>query len=181
VTLMKGSIAVESAPGSGSVFRVAVPLRSVDGDLAGRSGQPRTEPATLSGSVRVMLVDDDPVNRTIMEAALKDLGAEVLTAEGGEHALQRLAHDRVDLILMDCQMPGMDGFAVTRRWREREVELGRPRVPIVALTGETCPEIRQACIAAGMDDYLAKPVSRQDLTAMISRWTMATPVLDGPA
>lgn len=175
VTLMKGSIAVESAPGSGSLFRVAVPLRSVDRDPAQRPGPSHAEPAKLSGSVRVMLVEDDPVNRTIMEAALKDLGAHVLTAENGEHALDQLPLARVDLILMDCQMPGMDGFTVTRRWREREVELGRPRVPILALTGETCPEIRQACIAAGMDDYLAKPVSRKDLTAMMSHWTIEAP------
>lgn len=172
VTLMRGSIAVESAPGSGSLFRVTLPLRTVDGDPARRSAPPRALPGTLAGSVRVMLVEDDPVNRTIMEAALKHLGAQVLTAEDGQHALDQLPQARVDVVLMDCQMPGLDGFTVTRRWREREAELGRQRVAIIALTGETCPDIRQACIAAGMDDYLAKPVSAKDLAAMISHWTI---------
>ncbi|CAG1019929.1 two-component system, sensor histidine kinase [Burkholderiaceae bacterium] len=171
VTLMKGTIAVESAPGSGSLFRVAVPLRTVGAEATEGAPPPRTLPVELSGSVRVMLVEDDPVNRMIMEATLRDLGAQVLSAEGGQHALDQLPQARVDVILMDCQMAGMDGFTATRRWRERETELGCPRVPVIALTGDTHPEARQACIAAGMDDYLAKPVSASDLTAMIAHWT----------
>ena len=170
VNLMNGTITVESTPGSGTVFRVAVALRVVDAEARERSALPGTNSVTLSRSVRVMLVEDDPVNRTIMEAALKDLGAQVLSAKDGQHALDQLPQSQVDVVLMDCHMPGMDGFSAARLWREREAELGYRRLPIIALTGETHPGSRQACIAAGMDDYLAKPASARDLTAMLARW-----------
>jgi signal transduction histidine kinase/CheY-like chemotaxis protein len=172
VTLMKGTITVDSTSGSGSLFRVALPLRSLDAHAAPPLPAPHAGARQLSASVRVMLVEDDPVNRTIMEATLRNLGAQVLSAENGQHALDQLHQAQVDLILMDCQMPGMDGFTATRQWRQREAELGQRRVPIIALTGETHPDTRPTCIEAGMDDYLAKPVSPTDLTAMIAQWTV---------
>jgi signal transduction histidine kinase/ActR/RegA family two-component response regulator len=175
VNLMNGTITVESARGSGSVFRVAVPLRVVEADALERSLLPGTNPVTLHGPVRVMLVEDDPVNRMIMEAALRDLGAQVLTAKDGQQALDQLPQIQVDLVLMDCQMPGMDGFTAARLWRERETGVGDRHLPIIALTGETDLESRDACAAAGMDDYLAKPVSARDLTAMLARWACLRP------
>ena len=115
VTLMRGTISVDSVPGSGSLFRVALPLRSANAGATPAPARPQAAAGQLSRSVRVMLVEDDPVNRTIMEATLRNLGAQVLSAENGQHALDQLPQAGVDVILMDCQMPGMDGYTATRQ------------------------------------------------------------------
>jgi len=119
----------------------------------------------------VMLVEDDQVNQIVMQALLRDLGAQVLTADGGAQALKILEHEVVDLVLMDCQMPEMDGLATTRRWRNEEARLQRPRVPVVGLTGDVYSGAREACLGAGMDDYLTKPASRSHIAAVLARWT----------
>ena len=110
------------------------------------------------------------VNQIVMEAMLRDLGVQVLTAGSGEQALDLMEQRAVHLVLMDCQLPQMDGLATTRHWRDKEAQLQRPRVRVIGLTGDVYSGAREACLEAGMDDYLTKPVSRADIGAMLARW-----------
>jgi PAS domain S-box-containing protein len=125
----------------------------------------------LSGSRgRALVVEDNAVNQEMARAMLDMLGFNVTTASNGrEGVLAAAADPDLDLILMDCQMPVMDGLAAARAIRETEHE--GTHVPIVALTGNAMPGDREACVAAGMDDYLAKPFSLSALKAMIDKWT----------
>jgi PAS domain S-box-containing protein len=121
---------------------------------------------------RALVVEDNAVNQEMARAMLDMLGFHVLTASNGQEGVQAVAaNPELDLIFMDCQMPVMDGLAAARAIRE--AESGRARVPIVALTGNAMPGDREACVAAGMDDYLAKPFSLSALRAMVDKWTQA--------
>ncbi len=123
--------------------------------------------ATAKGRARILLVEDNPVNQLVANGMLAKLGCQVELATQGVEALARLEEQAFDLVLMDCNMPVMDGYEATRRIRER----GRwPGLPIVALTANAMPEERERCLAAGMDDYLAKPFRREDLLAVVDRW-----------
>ena len=122
---------------------------------------------------RALVVEDNAVNQEMARAMLDMLGFHVSTASNGhEGVLAAAADPDLDLILMDCQMPVMDGLAAARAIRAAEAE--GSHVPIVALTGNAMPGDREACVAAGMDDYLAKPFSLAALKAMIDRWTGAS-------
>ena len=125
----------------------------------------------MSGSRgRALVVEDNAVNQEMARAMLDMLGFRVTTASNGHEGVQAAAADPgLDLILMDCQMPVMDGLAAARAIRAAET--GGARIPIVALTGNAMPGDREACVAAGMDDYLAKPFSLTALRTMIDRWT----------
>ena len=118
----------------------------------------------------VLLVEDNAVNRMIGSEMLKSFGVDVVEAEDGVQALALLEQQRVDLVLMDIQMPVLDGYAATRRARERENKLRLPRVPIVALTANAFDEDAVQAIAAGMDAHLAKPYSREQLRELVRRW-----------
>jgi CheY-like chemotaxis protein len=121
---------------------------------------------------RALVVDDNTVNRELARAMLDMLGFEVSTASNGLEAVQAAAADaQLTLIFMDCQMPVMDGLAATRAIRAAEGD--GAHVPIVALTGNAMPGDREACLAAGMDDYLAKPFTLTALKTTIDRWAGA--------
>ena len=129
---------------------------------------------------RALVVEDNAVNQEMARAMLDMLGFHVTTANNGLEGVQAAAADpALDLILMDCQMPVMDGLAAARAIRAAEGE--RSHVPIVALTGNAMPGDREACMAAGMDDYLAKPFSLSALRAMLDRWTGAAPAAGASA
>lgn len=116
---------------------------------------------------RVLLVEDNPVNQLVAKGMLLKLGCQVLLATQGAEALARLEQETVDMVLMDCNMPVMDGYEATRRIRQD----GRwPALPIVALTANAMPEERERCRAAGMNDYLAKPFRREELLALVDHW-----------
>lgn len=118
----------------------------------------------------VLLVEDNIVNRMIGAEMLKSFGIDVLEAEDGAQALTVLSQQHVDLVLMDIQMPVLDGYAATRQVRERETRLRLPRVPIVALTANAFDEDAAQSLAAGMDAHLAKPYSRLQLRDLLQRW-----------
>jgi len=122
-------------------------------------------------NARVLLVEDNPVNLMVGQRLLGVLGVDCDTAHNGDVALLRMAATRYDLVLMDCQMPVMDGYTATRRWRENEVATGEGQhLPIVAMTANAMAGDRQKCLDAGMDDYLAKPVTRAELERCLHRW-----------
>jgi signal transduction histidine kinase/ligand-binding sensor domain-containing protein/CheY-like chemotaxis protein/HPt (histidine-containing phosphotransfer) domain-containing protein len=130
-----------------------------------------SELAPLSG--RVLVVEDQSLNREVAVGMLDALGLSCDTAANGREALEKLARDRFDAVLMDCEMPVMDGFSATRALRERGA--AAPRLPVIALTADATPEGRASCLAAGMDDHLAKPFTREALHAMLARWLPAAP------
>jgi CheY-like chemotaxis protein len=124
--------------------------------------------------IRVLLVEDNPVNLMVGQRLLGVLGADCDTASNGEEALLRMSASRYDLVLMDCQMPVMDGYTATRRWREQESDAGDGRhLPVIAMTANAMAGDRQKCLDAGMDDYLAKPVTRAELERCLHRWWLA--------
>ena len=116
----------------------------------------------------ILLVKDNPVNQLVANQMLAALGCRVTFAKDGYEYLTALEQRAFDCVLMDCQMPGMDGYTATRRWRHRESTSGRPRQHIVALTANAVGGDRERCIAAGMDDYLPKPFKRDKLRALIA-------------
>ncbi|MDP9521752.1 hybrid sensor histidine kinase/response regulator [Pseudomonas putida] len=120
-----------------------------------------------AGRARILLVEDNPVNQLVAKGMLAKLGCQVQLATQGAEALEQLELDDFDLVLMDCNMPVMDGYEASRRIRQS----GRwPNLPIVALTANAMPEERERCRAAGMNDYLAKPFRREELLALIDHW-----------
>jgi signal transduction histidine kinase/DNA-binding response OmpR family regulator len=131
---------------------------------------------------RVLLVEDNRVNQLVAVAMLEDLGCGVEVADDGREALSQLAQSRFDLVLMDCQMPEMDGFEATRKIREHEASDGGSRhQKIVALTAHALPSDRKACLDAGMDGYLTKPLTIDRLRATLDQWLSASqeqPVCD---
>ncbi len=172
VQAMGGSIGASSQMGKGSVFSFALQMRLApnlslpgsDSDFGGFS----VANDELNGTV--LLVEDNIVNRMIAAEMLKSYGVQVLEAEDGAMALTVLEHQTVDLVLMDIQMPVLDGYAAARHCRAREQRLGLPRTPIVALTANAFEEDAAHAMAAGMDAHLAKPYSRGQLGELLRRW-----------
>ncbi|MET8154376.1 response regulator [Actinoplanes sp. NPDC049668] len=157
---------------------------------------PATEPAAAApppppqppARGRVLLVEDNATNQIVAAGVLAHLGFEVDIAADGVQALDRGAERSYLAVLMDCQMPRMDGYEATRRWREREESAAAPgeppaRTPIIAMTAAALKEDRERCLAAGMDDYLSKPFEPDDLAAVLSRWLdpEPEPASDPPA
>jgi signal transduction histidine kinase/CheY-like chemotaxis protein len=128
-------------------------------------------PAGPQRKPRVLLVEDNPVNLMVGQRLLGVLGISCDTASNGEAALMRMSASRYDIVLMDCQMPVMDGYTATQRWREGEADAGDGRrLPIIAMTANAMAGDRQKCLDAGMDDYLPKPVTRSELERCLHRW-----------
>jgi len=133
----------------------------------------RATPRRLHG--RVLLVEDNPVNRMVAQRLLDLMGLICETAENGKQAIERLVDGQYDAVLMDCQMPIMDGYGATRLWREHEEQLAAKRLPIIAMTANAMAGDRQKCLAAGMDDYLPKPVTRDQMADTLARWIPQLP------
>ncbi|WP_395699071.1 ATP-binding protein [Aquabacterium sp.] len=136
--------------------------------------------APLLQDLRVLLAEDNPVNQIIAQSMLEHLGAEVRVAASGAQTLDALGRAEFDLLLLDCEMPDVDGLEVARRWRAHEQRQGLARLPIVAVTGRSRREAWPACSAAGMDDFLGKPFLREQLVAVLRPWVQAQRV-PGPA
>jgi signal transduction histidine kinase/CheY-like chemotaxis protein/HPt (histidine-containing phosphotransfer) domain-containing protein len=123
----------------------------------------------------VLLVEDNPVNRQVAQRLLALAGLTIDSAENGKEAVDRLATTRYDAVLMDCQMPVMDGYTATRHIRMHEAAHKLPRLPIIAMTANAMVGDREKCLASGMDDYLSKPLNRALLEDTLRRWLPAVP------
>ena len=119
--------------------------------------------------LRILLAEDDPVNQRVAVAMLKKLGHHTIVVDDGQQALERLGDDTFDVVLMDVQMPRLDGYAATRAIRARAAETGAPRLPIVAMTAHAIKGDRERCLDADMDDYLSKPIRMAELAATLDR------------
>ncbi|HEY2145619.1 MAG TPA: PAS domain-containing protein, partial [Steroidobacteraceae bacterium] len=140
-------------------------------------------PPTFRGN-KILLVEDNPVNQRVAQRTLQNLAAEVTIANNGAEALERIAASSFDAVLMDCQMPVMDGFTATRRIRESEGLRGTKRLPIIALTANVMSEDREKCLAAGMDAHLGKPIEPAQVIEALSRFLKgkeAAPAIDREA
>ena len=164
VELMGGRIGVRSTPGAGSEFSVELPL-----EPAQTRAQAQAQAVQAGASLAVLVVEDNDINQEVARAMLEVAGHRVEVAANGAEALKKCAQSHFDCVLMDCQMPGMDGYEATRRIRAREAENGGVRVPIVALTANAMSGDRERCLAAGMDDFLAKPFDSAALLAALAR------------
>lgn len=182
IELMQGDIRVESQPGQGSRFYFDIPVKIVETSAAVEpvannsilsdrlpeiSVPEPMEPSDKTAS-RILLVEDNKVNQMVAVGLLKKLGYSCVIANHGEEALEQLQHSHFDLVLMDMQMPVMDGITAARRIREMDSAVSK--VPIVAVTANVMPEDRQKCLDAGMNDFLSKPFNKEDLAQKIERW-----------
>ncbi len=183
ITQMGGNIKLESTPGQGTRFFVdlLLPLAEIPSQIDQHKAPPplltnnsvsptpiTNKIATQQSNIHVLLVEDNIINQTVMTAMLKKLGLKPIVASNGIEALKCLEKHQFDLILMDCQMPEMDGFEATRIIRTREKNY---RTPIIAVTANIHTEDRNRCSDSGMDDFISKPLSLETLTNVLQQWT----------
>ena len=174
---MDGCLTVESTLGQGSTFHCVVRLaRAAETNATAESpiGERGTRPARSLRSGLILVVEDNPINQTISARLLKQRGFEVEIAGDGKQALQKFGQRHFDAVLMDVQMPEMDGFEATAGIREIEQSTGT-HVPIIAMTAHAMKGDREQCLAAGMDSYITKPVHPQELFDAIDRALLGTP------
>ncbi|BBP44084.1 PAS domain-containing hybrid sensor histidine kinase/response regulator [Thiosulfativibrio zosterae] len=167
--LMGGEIGVDSEPQAGATFWITLPLNQVAAVLPKAPMGAQTLNTDLS-NLKVLVVEDNIVNRKVIEALLKKFGCQYVSAENGLQALDKLQENEVDLVLMDCQMPVMDGYEASKQIRAGKAGAQNRLKPIVALTANVLDEDRQMCFASGMDDFLGKPINLQALKLVLQKF-----------
>lgn len=167
---MGGTLQAESKEGSGSTFTLEIPLPFQQSPA--HRQQAAGDAAPIAAGQEILLVEDNPVNQTVIEAMLRSLGYRVTLVADGIQAVRSAERQRYDAILMDCRLPVLDGYSATREIRAQEN--GR-RVPIIALTANALQGDRENCLQAGMNDYLAKPFKRAELQRILQRWIGSQP------
>ncbi|AOS43868.1 Sensory/regulatory protein RpfC [Lacunisphaera limnophila] len=177
VELMGGRIGVESEPGRGSVFWVELELAMPPPGPA--LPAPAAPVADLPATLRILVAEDNEANQLVMRLLLGKMGVAHTIVGDGQAAIGQLAREHYALVLMDCQMPRLDGYEATRQIRAGAAGSARERVPIIALTAHAQARDRQKCLDAGMDDYLSKPLRLEALQVVLQRYgvavTLATP------
>ncbi|MDQ7832104.1 MAG: ATP-binding protein [Desulfovibrionaceae bacterium] len=172
--MLGGDITAASREGQGSVFTATARFLPVPAPAL-PAARPPVEPSPRPRTAKILLVEDNPVNIKVAQLHLEKMGHETIVAENGPQALDALSRTPVDVVLMDLELPGMDGIEVTRRIRTGEAGQDRAATPIVAMTAHVLPEAREECRAAGMDNYMAKPVNFFELEALIERLLTRSP------
>ncbi|MBF0126403.1 MAG: PAS domain S-box protein [Magnetococcales bacterium] len=177
VVMMNGTLWVESMPEQGSTFRFTIRFGlQQPGDrreiAVWQAIQRPATPDNIRFSGRILLVEDNPVNQEVAVATLERFGCQVTVAGDGRRAIQAVcdAAEPFDAIFMDCELPVLNGFETTRHLRRWEIQTGRARVPIIALTAHVLQESRQQCRESGMDDYLQKPFNHAEMGNLLHRW-----------
>ncbi|MDR3509595.1 MAG: ATP-binding protein [Caulobacteraceae bacterium] len=173
VELMGGRIDVTSNPGEGSTFEFELPLAHAEAQVQDEADEDGVE-FSLEGR-RILLAEDHPTNQKVIQLILDAVGADLTIVENGALALERLGQETYDLVLMDMQMPEMDGLTATERLRALEAETGRPRTPVIMLTANALDEHVRASLAAGADEHLSKPIRAEALIEAIARAVLGLP------
>jgi PAS domain S-box-containing protein len=174
VALMGGTIDATSSPGQGSTFWFDLELaHAAREDSESSAATPRPTPPLWSTPPRVLVAEDSPVNQIVAARALERCGCSADVVGNGVEALEALGARSYAAVLMDCQMPEMDGYEATKELRRREQ--GKRRTPIIAMTAHAMTGDRERCLGAGMDGYITKPVRHSDLEAALRHWIPAQP------
>ncbi|MBE9567506.1 MAG: response regulator [Proteobacteria bacterium] len=170
IELMDGALGVDSVEGDGSTFWFTAKFERAE-QVGENVSEAKTEEKDLPAEARILLVEDNPINQMVAQKMLEKLGLKADLVNNGVEALQRLDDEAYDLVLMDCQMPEMDGFDATREIRKADIRsINQQSLPVVAMTANVMSGDRERCLDVGMDDYIGKPIQREVLADVLRKW-----------